>query len=124
VYPRRGDIGKIKPPKKLVNTWSSVMKKFSMSGAWEFRQAGTEEWLPAVVPGGVHTDLLALGRIPDPFVGDNEKQVMWVAEADWEYRRAFSPPADVLKEAQVFLVCDGLDTIAEVYLNGTLLGKA
>ncbi len=100
------------------------MKKLSLTGAWEFHQAGTEEWLPAVVPGGVHTDLLALGRIPDPFVGDNEKRVMWVAEADWEYRRAFSAPADVLKEAQIFLVCDGLDTIAEVSLNGALLGKA
>ena len=100
------------------------MKKFSISGAWEFRQAGTEEWLPAAVPGGVHTDLMALGRIPDPFVGDNEKRVMWVAEADWEYRRTFSPPADLLKEDQVYLVCDGLDTIAEVYLNGSLLGKA
>ena len=50
------------------------MEKTSLSGAWEFRQAGTEAWLPARVPGGVHTDLMALGRIPDPFVADNEKQ--------------------------------------------------
>lgn len=47
----------------------------TLSGAWQFRQAGTEEWLPAQVPGDVHTDLLALGRIPDPFVADNEKCV-------------------------------------------------
>ena len=31
--------------------------------------------------------------------------------------------ADVLKEAKQFLVCDGLDTLAEVSLNGKLLGK-
>ena len=55
------------------------MLQQSLAGAWQFRQAGTTECLPAQVPGGVHTDLLALGRIPDPFVGDNEKQVMWVA---------------------------------------------
>jgi beta-mannosidase len=99
------------------------MQRTSLSGAWEFRQVGTEEWLPASVPGGVHTDLLALGRIPDPFVADNEKRVMWVAEADWEYRRTFSVSSAVLKEANVFLVCDGLDTLAEVHLNGTLLGS-
>ncbi len=99
------------------------MEKTSLSGAWEFRQVGTEAWLPACVPGGVHTDLMALGRIPDPFVADNEKRVMWVAEADWEYRRTFSVPSAVSKEAQVFLVCDGLDTLAEVHLNGTLLGR-
>ena len=65
------------------------MKIQSLAGAWKFRQAGTQEWLPASVPGGVHTDLLALGRIPDPFVGDNEKRVQWVAEADWEYHNRF-----------------------------------
>ena len=62
-----------------------MMQMQSLTGAWQFRQAeppaGAEEWLPATVPGGVHTDLLALGRIPDPFVGDNEKRVQWVAEA-------------------------------------------
>jgi len=99
------------------------MEKLSLSGAWQFRQVGTEEWLAAAVPGGVHTDLLALGRIPDPFVGDNEKRVMWVAEADWEYRHNFSVSAAVRKEANIFLTCDGLDTLAEVSLNGTMLGR-
>ncbi len=102
----------------------------SLSGAWSFRQLTTNEWLPANVPGGVHTDLLALGKIPDPFVADNEKKVQWITENDWEYRRTFS--ASPHFEAQnggneggkYFLVCDGLDTLAEVSLNGQLLGKA
>jgi beta-mannosidase len=95
----------------------------SLTGKWQFRQAGTEKWLPATVPGGVHTDLLALGLIPDPFVGDNEKKVMWVAEKDWQYKHTFTPTADVLSEEKVFLVADGLDTIAEIKLNGKSLGK-
>jgi beta-mannosidase len=93
-------------------------------GAWQFRQCGTNEWSPATVPGGVHTDLLALDKIPDPFVADNELKVMWVAEKDWEYRRSFTVNADLLAEENVSLVCDGLDTIADVYLNGTYLGHA
>lgn len=100
------------------------MKTQSLTGAWEFRQAGAQEWLAAQVPGGVHTDLLALGRIPDPFVGDNEKHVAWVAEADWEYRLHFSASPDVLNQPQVWLVCDGLDTLATVSLNGRELGRA
>ena len=51
-----------------------------LTGDWQFRQAKSEEWLPAQVPGGVHTDLLHLERIPDPFVAGNEKRVQWVAE--------------------------------------------
>lgn len=100
------------------------MKKQLLNGDWQFRQLGTETWLPATVPGGVHTDLLALGKIPDPFVADNELMVMWVAETDWEYRRTFQVEAALLSQPQVALVCDGLDTLADVYLNGTFLGHA
>ena len=39
-----------------------------LSGQWNFRQYAAADWMPATVPGGVHTDLLALGKIPDPFV--------------------------------------------------------
>ena len=77
------------------------MEKMTLTGAWQFRQAGTEEWLPATVPGGVHTDLMALGKIPDPFVADNELKVMWVAETDWEYRRTFTADAALLAEPKV-----------------------
>jgi beta-mannosidase len=80
--------------------------------------------LPAAVPGGVHTDLLALDKIPDPFVSDNELKVMWVAENDWEYRHTFTVDSDLLSEEDISLVCDGLDTIADVYLNETYLGHA
>jgi beta-mannosidase len=108
------------------------MEKMTLTGAWQFRQAGTDdgppnplrEWLPATVPGGVHTDLMALGKIPDPFVADNELKVMWVAETDWEYRRVFAADADLLAQENIVLVCDGLDTLADVYLNGTYLGHA
>ncbi len=99
------------------------MQMQSLNGAWQFSQAGKAEWLPAQVPGGVHTDLLALGRIPDPFVGDNEKRVQWVAESDWEYRHSFMLAPGLMAEEKVFLVCDGLDTLAEVFLNGKSLGK-
>jgi len=90
-----------------------MMRMQSLTGAWQFRQAGTEEWLRATVPGGAHTDLLALERIPDPFVGDNERRVQWVAEAafaserDWEYRCTFEVAPRLLDEERVFLVCDG-----------------
>ncbi len=98
------------------------MNMIPLTGKWQFQQAGTEEWLPANVPGGVHTDLLACGRIPDPFAADNEKRVQWVAESDWVYRTGFACPQELLSEEKVFLVCDGLDTLATVVLNGHELG--
>ena len=96
----------------------------SLNGHWSFRQLNAKEWMPAIVPGGVHTDLLALGKIPDPFVADNEKKVQWIGDTDWEYRYTFDAAPELLKEAKQFLVCDGLDTLAEVSLNGKPIGKA
>lgn len=100
------------------------MKSQSLADTWQFRQVGTADWYPAAVPGGVHTDLLALDCIPDPFVGDNEKRVQWVAEADWEYRCQFSVDPELQVQSRVWLVCDGLDTLATVTLNGHELGQA
>jgi beta-mannosidase len=99
------------------------MRFQSLAGAWNFRQTDTQDWLPASVPGSVHLDLLALNRIPDPFVGDNEKRVRWVAESDWEYSLHFLPSPDVFCLPHIGLVCDGLDTLASVSLNGHELGK-
>jgi beta-mannosidase len=99
------------------------MRRELLSGAWSFREAGADSWLPATVPGGVHTDLLAAGAIPDPFIGDNEKRVQWVGKRDWEYRRTFAVTPELLAEDNLDLVCDGLDTLAAVWLNGQLLGE-
>lgn len=96
----------------------------SLTGNWHFRQSGTIEWLPAKVPGSVHTDLMANGCIPDPFAADNEKRVQWVAESDWEYRTSFTCTGGLLSEEKVWLVCDGLDTLTTVSLNGHELGRA
>ena len=104
----------------------------SLTGTWQFREAGGDaspehgrgDWAPARVPGSVHTDLMALDRIPDPFAADNELRVQWVAERDWEYRCAFQVDPDLLAEERVFLVCDGLDTLADVTLNGQPVGHA
>ncbi len=84
---------------------------------WTFRQKDQGEWLPATVPGVVHTDLLANRRIGDPFFGTNELELQWIEDQDWEYRTVFSLPADWLSRQHVELVFKGLDTYASVYLN-------
>jgi beta-mannosidase len=89
-----------------------------------FREMGSDDpWLPGEVPGSVHTDLLNLGRIPDPFVADNELQVQWVAERAWEYRVLFDVDPAMVEAERVFLVCEGLDTLARVSFNGEPLGE-
>jgi beta-mannosidase len=95
----------------------------SLGGAWQMRDNLSDKWLPATVPGGTYTDLLAAGQIPDPFWGENEKQVQWVAEHDWEYCHEFMVQPALLEEDRVELVCTGLDTLAEITLNGQSLAQ-
>ena len=78
-------------------------------------------WIPATVPGCVHTDLLRAGEIPDPFWGTNEAGLQWIDERDWEYATEFDAAGDLLAEDQVDLVADGLDTVATVSVNGHIV---
>ncbi len=87
--------------------------------SWKFRDATRKSsWHSAVVPGCVHRDLRRHGLIPDPFFGTNELDLQWIEQRDWEYRTAFDVSAALLTDEVVELVCDGLDTLATVYLNG------
>ncbi len=83
---------------------------------WQFREKGTKEWLAAKVPGVVHMDLLAANKIPDPFIGLNEKEVQWVEKKEWEYQLIFDVE-DYSKKNNYELVFRGLDTYAQVFLN-------
>lgn len=82
------------------------------------------QWLPAKVPGAVQSDLIAAGLVPDPFLRDNEAQIQWVGLSDWQYRGEFEADAALLARQHVELVFQGLDTLAEVKLNGKPLLEA
>lgn len=98
-------------------------ERCSLDGAWEVAPVDKDDWLPATVPGCVHTDLLAAGRIPDPFYRDNEASLQWIGQSDWRYRRTFQVPAGVRQRDRVLLRCEGLDTLATLKLNGHVLGS-
>jgi len=96
----------------------------SLDGEWQVSKVGAEEWMPAAVPGSIHVDLMNAGVIPDPFYGDNELGVAWVAETDWVYRRTFEPDQALPAHERIFLECDGLDTLATLRLNGEEIARA
>ncbi len=83
---------------------------------WRFKSHDMG-WMPARVPGCVHTDLLRNGKIAAPFAGMNEGDLQWIDKQDWEYQAEFDVSADLLRQDRVNLVFAGLDTYADVYLN-------
>jgi beta-mannosidase len=103
----------------FAQTQNPVVDKLNTQ--WQFKQNTAGEWLPAVVPGCVHTDLLRNGKIADPYYRTNEKQLQWIDKADWEYRSTIEVTETVANSQKVQLKFDGLDTYADVYLNNKKL---
>lgn len=102
----------------------AVPQTLLLDKGWEFSKAGSDEWLSASVPGTVHQDLIGHGKLPDPFYGKNEELVQWVENEDWQYRTTFTVTEEQLQRDAASLIMEGLDTYADVYLNGSLLLKA
>jgi beta-mannosidase len=105
------------------------LKNISLNGAWRCKEGiendtASDGWIPAQVPGCVFTDLMAAGRIPDPFNRMNEAEVQWVSEKDWTYSRTFEVDAATLERDRVELTCEELETYATVLINGQEVGKS
>ena len=101
------------------------MKQLSLNGPWTLDIPGSAFMaVPADVPGSVYHDLLTAGRIPDPFYRDNETEALKLMEYDFHYSRAFQVDGELLDCGAVLLRCEGLDTLAAVYINGAEAGRA
>jgi len=103
---------------------TSNMKVSELRDGWQFRQSNIGNWQPAEVPGSVHTALMANGVIDDPFYRTNEKKLQWIDKDNWEYRTTFRLEPEWLEQDRLALEFLGLDTYADVYLNGALILKA
>ncbi|KAJ9136624.1 Beta-mannosidase-like protein [Pleurostoma richardsiae] len=76
-----------------------------------------KEWHPvSSFPSVIQMELVSMGAIPDPNIGENERMIQWVGEVDWEYECRFETPSAA--EEFLDLVLEGLDTFATVSLNG------
>ncbi len=100
------------------------MVTLDLSGSWRMRDASSQQWFPASVPGSVYNDLLAAGQVPDPFWRDNEDKILGFFEPDYVYEHDFTVDNALLAQDRVLLHFDGLDTICDVELNDAAVGSA
>ena len=110
-------------PMLLSATENKEPERICLNKGWEFSQVGKGEWLPATVPGTVHQDLIDNGKLINPFFGMNEEKVQWVEKEDWQYKTTFTLTKEQLARQAATLNFEGLDTYADVYLNGSLLKR-
>ncbi len=101
------------------------MKRIDTDQKWEMcvidDKSGAGEWIPACVPGSVYNDLISAGKLEDPYWRDNEMQALELMKNDFEYRGTFC--VDKEEADDVILRFNGIDTLADIELNGHALGS-
>ena len=92
------------------------MEKFNLGGKW--RITGGSYDLFGEVPGSVYSALLANGLMQDPFYRDNEIQAIEIMDNEFVFTKQFDY---VKKSNSILLVCEGIDTLCDLYINGNLI---
>lgn len=81
------------------------------------------DWFVAQVPGAIQYDLIAIGKVGNPYASSaSVHSATWVHESDWVVRNTFDFAIDTARDGQVVLEVDGIDTFADLWLNGILIG--
>lgn len=113
------------------------MERIDLNGEWQLSYSpqqdkytklqnidfNTMSTVPARVPGNVELDLIRAGILPDLAVGNNIYLLREYETYEWWYRHRFKAPA-IPDRHTAELVFEGLDCLAEVWLNGTSIGAA
>lgn len=97
---------------------------YEMFHHWDFRPAdANRDWGRVEVPGNLHLDLWQNGHIPHPFSGQWEDSLQWISARDWSYRSHLHVSDTLLASGHPELVFEGLDTYADIYLNGVWIKR-
>lgn len=89
-----------------------------LNGAWKMKKTTDHRWIEASVPGSVYSDLMKAGLMEDPFYRDNEKKASDICRHDYEYERDFNVDSSMLAHEKINLLCEGLDTLCDIFVNG------
>ncbi|MDE6365674.1 MAG: glycoside hydrolase family 2 protein [Lachnospiraceae bacterium] len=94
------------------------MKILELNGQWELRDADGESLCPVEVPGSVISGLYAAGKMEHPYYRENEYAARELFWKDYQFVRSFVVAEALLANREVTLVCEGLDTLAQIFVNG------
>lgn len=101
------------------------MKKYALKEGWSLKHAGAV-YKDVRVPGSLYQVLIDEGVMDDPYYRDNELKALEYLKDGCEYVLHFELPAAAEGELPGYrkrLVFEGIDTLSEITLNGTLLGS-
>ena len=100
------------------------MKTIDLAGDWNLIRLADGSSRPMRLPGDIISALVASGEIPPPYIGCNELELQWIGREDWRIERRLELDAATFRFARICLEALVVDTIAEIRINGRLLGES
>ena len=94
------------------------MEKCKLTGRWRITSNTYD--VVGEVPGSVYAALLANGKIEDPFYRGNEKNALAIMDEEFTFTKEFEYTK---KSDSILLVCEGLDTLCDLYINGQFVAQ-
>ena len=98
------------------------MERVNLQEGWRFAKANSNDWTPVSVPGTVLSCLLEAGKMQDPYYRENEYEARELLAKDYVFETDFCISEEQLNKKHCVLVCEGLDTLADVYVICTAHG--
>ncbi|KAB8125598.1 glycoside hydrolase family 2 protein [Gracilibacillus oryzae] len=99
------------------------MKKLNFNQNWKMKALSKNDWYPVTLPASVMNTLLEANVIDDPFYRDNEENAKEIANQDYVFQKQFELDNQTLAYENISLIFHGIDTIAEIFLNGRKLAN-
>ena len=90
----------------------------SLNEGWNLQTDTLNIDLQVNVPSVAQSDLFESGIIPNPYLGKVEQDLQWIPQHHWDYSLTFNVEDAVFEKDNIELVFNGLDTYADVFLNG------
>ena len=104
--------------------WEDIgMVQIDLGGMWHLKDENGQELCNVEVPGSVVSGLYSAGLIEHPYYRENEYIVREMFHKDYEFERVFEISKEQLEEEHIELICEGLDTLTEIYINDKLVAK-
>ncbi|MDE7476692.1 MAG: glycoside hydrolase family 2 protein [Lachnospiraceae bacterium] len=94
------------------------MIMLDLKGKWNLKDDKGAMLCAVEVPGTVISGLYAAGKIENPYYRENEYEVRKLFWKDYQFVRSFMVDRELLTRKELALVCKGLDTLAQIFING------
>ncbi len=100
------------------------MATLDLSGTWKLIRIADGSQRPCALPGDIASALIASGELSDPYRGIAELDAQWIGREDWLLERDFELSPELAGAESLVLELDMIDTLAELRLNGGVIGKS